>query len=222
MIVVRDVRKYFDGGLVRALDGVSFSVQKGEIVAVTGPSGCGKSTLLNLLGALELPTEGSIWIAEKEIREYRPYDRFRSDTIGFVFQFHHLLPAFSLFENVEIPMYSQPVTRTERRRRAVELLERMGLEERMYFLPTRVSGGERQRAAIARALVNRPKIILADEPTGSVDTETGRGILDFLTAECRDKNITMLVATHNPEIASRADRVIRLKNGLVQEGPIGG
>lgn len=217
MITVSNLQKHYENGLVKALNGISFSVSKGEIVAVMGPSGCGKSTLLHLLGTLDQPTDGTIRIDGKELREYRPFDRFRARTIGFVFQFHHLIPSMSLLENVELPMYSLSVAREARRDRATALLTAMGLANRMDFLPGCVSGGERQRAAIARALVNAPPILLADEPTGNVDTETGSRILDLLIALRCERTITMLLATHNPEIGARADRIIHLKNGFIEK-----
>lgn len=219
MISIRDVKKYYEGGLVKALDGISFEVEKGEIMAIMGPSGCGKSTLLNLIGALDVPTEGEICFAGKNIRQYVPVHAFRAKSIGFVFQFHHLIPNLSLLENVELPMFSLPVARSVRRRKAADLLKEMGLEERTHFLPTRVSGGERQRTAIARAMMNDPQLLLADEPTGSVDTVTGNVILDFLVALCRQKKMSMVIATHNHEVAAKTDRILRIRNGRIENTP---
>jgi len=219
VISIRDVKKYYEGGLVKALDGISFEVEKGEIMAIMGPSGCGKSTLLNLIGALDVPTEGEICFAGKNIRQYVPVHAFRAKSIGFVFQFHHLIPNLSLLENVELPMFSLPVARSVRRRKAADLLKEMGLEERTHFLPTRVSGGERQRAAIARAMMNDPQLLLADEPTGSVDTVTGTAILDFLVALCRQKKMSMVIATHNHEVAAKTDRILRIRNGRIENTP---
>ena len=187
MIDVREVKKYFDHGLVKALNGISFQVEKGEMVSIMGPSGCGKSTLLNLIGSLDLPTEGEVWIDGKNLMDHRPFQLFRSRYVGFVFQFHHLLPNLSLLENVELPLLATSMPRKARRDLAVALLKEMGLEDRLHFLPTRVSGGERQRAAIARALVNDPRIVLADEPTGNVDSDTGERILDYLLGLCARK-----------------------------------
>ena len=216
MISVRDVRKVYDYGLVKALNGVSFEIEEGEAVSIMGPSGCGKSTLLNLIGTLDMPTEGQIWIAGKNIADYSPTDLFRAKYLGFIFQFHHLIPNLSLLENVELPMFSLPIPNRLRRNKAIALLKEMGLEDRMNFLPTRVSGGERQRAAIARAMINDPQIILADEPTGSVDTVIGNKILDFLVGLCDKKKITMVIATHNHEVAARTKRIIRMRNGLIE------
>ena len=217
MIIVKDLLKHYEKGLVKALNGVSFTVKKGECVAIVGPSGCGKTTLLNLIVALDVPTDGEIFIDGKDIGEHKQYNRFRAEMVGFVFQLYHLIPSLTLLENVELPMYSLSLSRKERKGRARELLSEVGLVERMNFYPTRVSGGERQRAAIARALANEPKLVLADEPTGNVDTETGDIILDILTKLCRVRGITMLIATHDKEVTARADRVIRIRNGLIEE-----
>jgi ABC-type lipoprotein export system ATPase subunit len=215
VITVRDLVKHYDGGLVKALNGISFEVARGEVVSIMGPSGCGKSTLLNLVGTLDMPTSGEILINDRSLSTYRPLDRFRAKTVGFVFQFHHLIPGLSLLENTELPMYPLGVSRKAMREKATEMLLRVGLAERLHFLPTKVSGGERQRAAIARALVNDPAIILADEPTGSVDTETGTAILDYLVDLCHSRGVTMLIATHNREIGEGADRVLRLRDGVL-------
>jgi putative ABC transport system ATP-binding protein len=223
MIAVRDLVKHYDGGLVKALNGVSFEIEKGEVVSIMGPSGCGKSTLLNLLGTLDTPTSGEILIDGRSISTYKPLDSFRSRTMGFVFQFHHLIPGMSLLENTELPMYPLGISRKAMREKATEMLVRVGLEERMHFLPTKVSGGERQRAAIARALVNEPAIILADEPTGSVDTETGTAILSYLVDLCHSNGVTMVIATHNREIGDGTDRVLLMKDGAMEGvDPAGG
>jgi putative ABC transport system ATP-binding protein len=215
VISVAHLKKDYDHGLVQALRGISFEVEKGETVSIMGPSGCGKSTLLNLIGTLDLPTEGEIRVDGKPLADYRPFDSFRAKTIGFIFQFHHLIPNLSLLENVELPLYSFPISKRVRRDKAIHLLEEMGLEDRMHFLPTRVSGGERQRAAIARALINNPPIILADEPTGNVDPLIGNRIMDFLLDLCGHNKMTLIIATHNHEIAARTRRTIRIKNGQV-------
>jgi len=187
MILVKDLKKYYDYGLVKALNGVTFAIEKGEIVSIMGPSGCGKTTLLNLLGTLDLPTEGDIMIDGKNIMDYRPFAAFRAGNIGFIFQFHHLIPNLSLLENVELPMFTTSAPKKLRRDKTIYLLKEMGLEKRMNFFPTRVSGGERQLTAIARAIINDPQIILADEPTGNVDTTNGNRIMDFLVNMCDKK-----------------------------------
>ena len=216
MILVKDLKKYYDYGLVKALNGVTFAIEKGEIVSIMGPSGCGKTTLLNLLGTLDLPTEGDIMIDGKNIMDYRPFAAFRAGNIGFIFQFHHLIPNLSLLENVELPMFTTSAPKKLRRDKTIYLLKEMGLEERMNFFPTRVSGGERQLTAIARAIINDPQIILADEPTGNVDTTNGNRIMDFLVSMCDKKKITMIVATHNHEIAAKTKRIIKIRNGLIE------
>src|SRR5262245_31257010 len=179
-----------------------------------GPSGCGKSTLLNLIGALDVPTAGEIRIDGKALDDHGPPSRFRATMVGFVFQHHCLIPSLTLLENVETPMCAVGLAARARRRRAAALLDAMGLAARMHALPTAISGGERQRAALARALANDPPILLADEPTGSVDAETGRRILQHLIAGRRPATpTTMLIATHNPEVAALADRRIHLRDG---------
>lgn len=218
MIVVNNLIKHYENGLVKALNGISFTVEDGESVAIMGPSGCGKSTLLNLIGTLDMPTGGEIRIDGKSIMDYRPFDLFRAKTIGFIFQFHHLIPSLSLLENVEIPMYSLLVSKKARRSKALKILTELSLADRINFKPTHVSGGERQRAAIARAIVNDPQIILADEPTGNIDSETGSRIITSLVNLCHNNNITMLLATHNHEIAAKADRIIHIKDGYITEG----
>jgi putative ABC transport system ATP-binding protein len=215
MIRVQDLTKHYDGGMVKALNGISFDLSKGGLTALMGPSGCGKSTLLHLLGAIDTPTSGDIFLDDRPLMSYQPLDHFRATMVGFVFQFHHLIPTLTLTENVEIPMYPLRLGRKERRRKAVDLLASVGLESRKDFVPTKVSGGERQRAAIARALANDPPVILADEPTGSIDSEAGERVLDLLLGLCRDRAVTILVATHNQEVAKRADRIIRMRDGLL-------
>jgi len=219
MITAENIVKEYDNGLVKALRGVSFTIEHGELVSLWGPSGCGKSTLLNILGTLDGPTSGHLELMGKPLGTLRPFNIFRARNIGFVFQFHHLLPNLTLLENVEIPMLALKVPRRERRNKARSILTAMGLEHRLNFYPTRVSGGERQRTAIARAMVNNPKIILADEPTGNLDTHTGEKIVALLTDFCRANGIVLLVATHNPEVSKTTDRVICMENGQLNSHP---
>lgn len=209
------VTKHYEQGLVTALSGVSFEIARGEIVALTGPSGCGKSTLLNLLGTLDQPTSGEILFDGRNILDCRPLHAFRARHVGFVFQFHHLIPTLSLAENVEAATAPLSLPGGMGRRKAEALLKALGLASRADFLPTRVSGGERQRAAIARALVNDPTLILADEPTGNLDAASGESVMGILTGHCRKGGATLIVATHNPEIARKADRVLRLRDGVL-------
>jgi putative ABC transport system ATP-binding protein len=217
MINVKGIEKTYDNGLIVALNGISFEIRAGEIVAITGPSGCGKSTLLNLIGALDLPTSGEIWIDGTNMSTCRPIHRFRATTIGFIFQFHHLVPSMTIMENVELPMHSLSIPKPVRVEKARQILSSMGLAERADFFPTKVSGGERQRAAIARAVANDPKIILADEPTGNLDTDTGEMVMNYLVTLCHEKGITLLITTHNPLVASRAGRLINMKNGQIEK-----
>jgi len=216
IIEVRNLAKHYNNEAVKALNGVSLLIEKGEIVSLMGHSGSGKSTLLNLISTIDVPTKGDIWIDGKRSSFYKPYDRFRAGYIGFVFQFHHLLSHLTLLENIEIPMYSLEPKKIERRKRAEFLIEKVGLSDKKHAFPNRISGGEKQLAAIARALANNPKIIIADEPTGSVDTETSAMIIDYLINHCRTNNLTMIIATHNIEIAKKTNRVIHLENGMLK------
>lgn len=212
-----DVVKHYEGGLVQALRGVTLEVARGEAIAITGPSGSGKTTLLHLLGALDLPTGGAVEILGQDLRTVRDLDRLRSETLGFVFQLHNLVPNLTLRENVMLPAYPRPLSRKERRARAGELLEKVGLGHRVDFLPVKCSGGERQRAAIARALMNSPRILLADEPTGSVDSVTGGQILDMFRGLAKDGGVTTITITHDEKVAARADRVVRMVDGLLAD-----
>lgn len=204
---------------VRALGEVSLHATPGETIAVIGPSGSGKSTLLGLLGGLEAPTSGVVLVDGRPLSSHRPLERFRAERVGFVFQFHHLLPHLTLRENVEIPMIPLRVKARLRRARAAEILARLGLADRAEFLPARISGGERQRCAVARALVNGPDLLLADEPTGNLDSSTGGLVMDLLMEWTRETGATLIVATHDFEMAHRADRRIRLRDGrLIMTG----
>lgn len=217
MIRAENLTKDYDGGLVKALRGVSFAAAPGEAVALMGPSGCGKTTLLSILSSLEPPSSGEVRIAGKPLDSYRPFAAFRADWVGFIFQFHHLLPHLTLLENVMLPMDPR-LAKAARRDKAAGLLARVGLGEKLHARPTRVSGGERQRGAIARALARDPKMLFADEPTGSVDTDTGREIMEFVVHTSRAAGVTLVIATHNPDVAALADRIVRMKNGLIEGG----
>ena len=202
-------------GEVHALREVHLSTNDGETIAVIGPSGSGKSTLLNILGGLEAPSSGRVLVDGKPLSAYRPLERFRAERVGFIFQFHHLLPQLSLRENIEIPMIPLGINPRQRRIRALGILARLGLEKRAEFSPARVSGGERQRCAVARALVNQPDLLLADEPTGNLDSATGRQVMDILLGWTREARATLIVATHDFEMARRADRRIPLRDGCI-------
>jgi putative ABC transport system ATP-binding protein len=212
-----DVVKHYEGGLVQALRGVSVATALGEALAITGPSGSGKTTLLHLLGALDRPTSGTVEIMGRDLRAVRDLDTLRNETLGFVFQLHHLIPNLTLRENVMLPSYPRALSRGERRSRAAALLERVGLGHRIDFLPVKCSGGERQRSAIARALMNDPKILLADEPTGSVDSTTGASILDLFQELSRERKMTTITITHDEKVARRADRVVHMVDGLLTD-----
>ncbi len=206
---------YGDGAGVRALDDVTLTVERGEMVAVMGPSGSGKSTLLNLIGALDRPTEGQVLVNGQDLARVRDLDAFRARTVGFVFQLHNLLPTLTAQENVEAPMLGQPIPARERRRRARELLERVGLGHRLHHLPGQLSGGERQRVAIARALANHPPLILADEPTGSLDSQSGAEVMALLQSLNREQGVTIVVVTHDPRVARSAQRILTMRDGRI-------
>jgi ABC-type lipoprotein export system ATPase subunit len=218
LIEVRDLRRSFDQDAVQALRGVSFTINRGEFVSVRGPSGSGKTTLLNVLGALDCDFDGTVTIDDVELRQMSEPERFRAGTIGFVFQSFHLLDALTAIENVQMPMFETSWRRPERKARAAELLKMVGLENRMDHLPSALSGGERQRVAIARSLANEPKLLLADEPTGNLDTANSRKILDVLEHIHHERQMTLIVVTHDPEVAEAANRSLRLRDGqLVDE-----
>jgi putative ABC transport system ATP-binding protein len=201
---------------VEALAGVSLVVERGEWVAVVGPSGSGKSTLMNLLGILDLPTSGRYVLDGREVSGLRGGElaKARRELIGFVFQSYNLLPRQSARKNVELPMVYAGVRGAERKRRALEALERVRLSDRAAHKPPELSGGQKQRVAIARALVNRPAILLADEPTGNLDTKSGEGILD-LFGELSADDTTLVVVTHDMEVAARADRIVEVRDGRI-------
>ncbi len=216
-------RYYGDGAVVRALDGVDMVVRKGEFLAIMGPSGSGKSTLLNLLGALDRPTGGRIVVNGEDLATIRDLDRFRARTIGFVFQLHNLLPTLTARENVEVPMHGQGISGNAMRQRAEHLLEIVGLADRMNHLPAQLSGGQRQRVAVARALANSPAIILADEPTGSLDTQSGNEIMDLLESINQTQGTTILIVTHDPRVARRTRRILTMRDGkIVDDHPVRG
>jgi putative ABC transport system ATP-binding protein len=223
MISLQDVKKHYHMGevLVKALDGVSFDIAQGEFVAIVGPSGSGKSTLMNILGCLDVVTEGIYALNGKKIREYDENDlaEIRNASIGFVFQQFNLLPSFTALENVMVPLTYARVGRKSREIKAKQLLESVGLGDRVTHKPTELSGGQQQRVSIARALANDPDIILADEPTGALDSKTGQEVLRLLQSLNRQGK-TILVITHDMAIARYAQRIIRLKDGLVESDTV--
>jgi putative ABC transport system ATP-binding protein len=199
---------------VRALVDIDEEIQSGEHVAIMGPSGSGKSTLLNTLGCLDRPTEGSYYLDDRDVANLSDSEltQIRRNEIGFVFQFFHLVPRLTATENVALPLVFAGVSRSERRRRVDEALERVGLADRAAHKPNELSGGERQRVALARATIMRPKLLLADEPTGNLDTASGRIVLDLLD-ELNDDGLTLVVVTHDAAVAKRADRILLLVDG---------
>ncbi len=211
------VKIYGDGTEVVALDGLSFRVTAGEFVAVMGPSGSGKSTLLNLLAALDRPTRGRVSIGGVSLDAVEDLDAFRARTVGLVFQMHNLIPTLTARENVEVPMIGVGVGRAERRARAVELLERVGLGDRLEHLPAQLSGGQRQRVAIARALANHPALLLADEPTGNLDSVSGAEVIALLRRLNHEVGTTVVLVTHDLDVARQADRVLILQDGRIVE-----
>ncbi len=200
-------------GRAVVLDDVSFVVEPGELVALTGASGSGKTTLLQLIGSLDCPTSGSIRVDDVSVQELSRPAQFRRDTVGFVFQLHHLLPALSAQQNVELPMVAAHVPRRERADRAIELLREVGLADRARDQPADLSGGERQRVAIARALVGQPPLILADEPTGSLDSVASRKVWELLGDVRSRRGTTVIIASHDATLAEHSDRALRLVDG---------
>jgi len=207
---------------VRALDQVSLKIVAREFVAVMGPSGSGKSTLLHLIGALDAPTSGQVLVNGQDISAQHDLDGFRSRTVGFIFQLHNLIPTLTALENVEVPMQGQGLNDRARRARAAELLELVGLGDRVNHLPGQLSGGQRQKVAIARALANNPSIVLADEPTGNLDSTSGNDVMSMLEQLNREQGTTIMLVTHDPNVARRTRRILIMRDGhIVQEDLVG-
>ena len=205
------------GGRLEVLKGVDLMLQAGEAVALVGPSGAGKSTLLQIAGLLEAPDRGEVTVAGQvcDGRNDRARTSLRRRHLGFVFQSHRLLPEFSAFENVVLPQLIAGATRGEARARTRELLAAAGLADRLQHRPARLSGGEQQRVAVARALANRPSVLLADEPTGNLDAVTAEGVMELLAGEVRGRGLAALIATHNMTLARRMDRILQLREGRI-------
>lgn len=222
MIEIRKVIKTYGSGAeeVRALDGIDTDIQRGELLGLVGPSGSGKTSLLNILGGLDRPTSGTVRLGGKDLFALRDADltRFRASSLGFIFQSFHLFDLLTAGENVEYPLHLNHVPSSQRKRRAREALERVGLGEKFSRRPDQLSGGEKQRVAIARALVHRPELVLADEPTANLDSETGGRIIELLRELNRELGITFVIATHDTALITRVGRVLSIRDGhLVQE-----
>jgi len=220
-IAAKEVYKSFQvgGGTLEVLKGVDLSIEKGEFVAIVGPSGVGKSTLLQLLGALDRPTAGEILYEGVSLGslDNGRLARFRNQTVGFIFQFHHLLPEFSALENVMMPLLVARRKPLEARDVAASLLREVGLEARLQHRPGELSGGEQQRVAIARALAMGPKVVLADEPTGNLDTKTGEAAYELLRTLNRERGLTFVMVTHNEGLARRSDRIVSMLDGRIAD-----
>lgn len=212
-------KRYGRNGVeIHALKGVNLTITAGEFVAITGPSGSGKTTLVSLIGCLDLPDDGTYYLNDQDVTVLSrdALARVRNEAVGFVFQNFNLLPRTSALENVETPMIYAGIGKRERRHRALTLLETLGLTDRIDHLPNQLSGGQQQRVAIARALANDPKIILADEPTGNLDSATGVEVMDILERLNQEKNVTVIVITHEPEVAARAQTRLNLLDGMLE------
>lgn len=214
LIELKNVYKEYENGKVKALQGINLKIKKGESIAVLGPSGSGKSTLMHIMGCLDKPMKGKVYLKGKDVSKFSSDElaKIRGKTIGFVFQFFYLVPSMTALENVMLPMVF--VGRKDKRK-AENLLRLVGLEGRMNHYPNQLSGGERQRVAIARALANNPEIILADEPTGNLDSKTGEEIIELLVSLNKKHGKTLIVVTHDPQLADKMKRVIYIKDGRI-------
>jgi putative ABC transport system ATP-binding protein len=220
VIVVEDIKKTYRMGKVEvnALCGVTFQIQKGEVVSIMGPSGSGKSTLMNILGCLDVPTSGTYILDGEAVSGLRDNQlaQIRNRKVGFVFQSFNLLPRANAIANVELPLRYAGIT-SGRKARARQALSSVGLADRMTHKPTELSGGEQQRVALARALVNNPAIVMADEPTGNLDSKSGKEIIDLILTMNKERGTTIIIVTHDPNIAAQTQRVIRLRDGMLEE-----
>lgn len=221
ILTVKDLKKYYGKGetLVKALDGVSLEIEKGKFTVVIGTSGSGKSTLLNMMGGLDVPTEGSVKIGNTELAKLNAEQAtiFRRKQIGFIFQNYNLIPVLTVWENIVFPISLDG--QKPDREFIMEVVRALGLEERLDELPNNLSGGQQQRVAIARALAAKPSIVLADEPTGNLDSRTGSDVIGLLKMTGREFHQTIVMITHNPEIAQMADRIIRIEDGKIADQP---
>lgn len=217
LLEVVGVSRTYDDGAVHALTDVSLTIRSGEYLAIMGPSGSGKSTLLNLLGALDHPTTGEIIFEGQSLRQHANLDHFRASALGFVFQSFYLLPTLTALENVQIPMFETSLGPRARAAKAADLLALVGMTHRSGHLPAKLSVGERQRVAIARALANDPKLLLADEPTGNLDTPSGEVVLELFDRLHRERGLTLVVITHDADVAARAERTVWIRDGRLHD-----
>jgi len=221
IIVTENVKKYYkeEGITVKAVRGIDLTIEAGEFSAVVGPSGSGKTTFLNIISGLDTPTDGKVWLEDKLLSEMSGKDLsdLRRDRIGFIFQAYNLIPVLSVEENIEYVMLLQGVSKQERHRKVLEILEEIGMEGMEKRTPPKISGGQQQRVAIARAMVSQPKLILADEPTANLDQNTGAELLDMMRELNRKTGMTFLFSTHDRMVMDRADRVITLRDGKVEK-----
>lgn len=220
IIQINNLNKIFGDGVdIKALDGVDLNIEQGEFMAIVGPSGSGKSTLLNQIGILDTPTSGTILLDGVDVTKMSDKQRSitRNQQLGFIFQYHHLLPDFNALENVMMPMLINGVKRSKARQNARKMLEEVGLGDRMKHRPNQLSGGQNQRVAIARALVNKPSIVIGDEPTGNLDSKSSDNIYELLRKLNREHNQTFILVTHDEHMAAKTDRVIRLVDGKIAE-----
>ena len=208
--------KLYPDGQVHAVEDVSIAIRRGEYVAIMGPSGSGKSTLLNLLGALDRPSSGDVYFDGEALSQVRNLDRLRSKKLGFVFQSFHLLPILTAVENVQVPMFEGPLSASQRIKKAKDLLEQVGLSHRIHHMPQKLSVGERQRVAIARSLANDPTALLADEPTGNLDSVAAEGVFDLFAQMHRERGMTIVLITHDEEFGRRAQRTIHMQDGHIK------
>ncbi len=220
-VQVKDLEKTYRSGdiVVRALEGVSFSLKEGEFAAIVGPSGSGKSTLMNILGTIDKPTGGEVYIGGVATSRMNgsALAEFRNKKLGFVFQAYNLIVGLNAEENVELPLMATSMSNEERRERSGRILTTLGLADRLKQKPTQLSGGQQQRVAIARALVNEPALILADEPTGNLDTHSGDEVIKLLREISRKRKVTIVMVTHNPDITKYCDRVIHIRDGRIEK-----
>lgn len=216
MVEIRNLVKSYDDDKIIALNEINLEIKEGEFVSIIGPSGSGKSTLLNMIGALDRADEGQITVAGVDLMKNEDFSGFRLNKIGFIFQLHNLIPNLTVHENVQTPMIELGIPDDEMEKRATDLLKSVNLDHRLEQLPSKLSGGERQRVAIARALVNHPSIILADEPTGALDSRMGNIILNLLKEIHKKENVTMVMVTHEDYVAQSADRIINMMDGEIR------